>query len=115
MSIVVVKTRTCPVRGENGVGGGVAWLASTMHLLPRERDKLQLREAGLLAQQRLARGVRLNMTEAIALLSVVLHEHIRDGTNTVAALMQHGKTILGFRHVKPGVAQSLRTLVLLLT
>lgn len=66
-------------------------------------------QIGLLAQQRLSRGIRLNMTEAIALLSVVLQEHIRDGTNTVAALMQHGKTILGYRHVKPGVSQILRT------
>ncbi|PKI82350.1 urease [Malassezia vespertilionis] len=78
-----------------------------MHLLPRERDKLYLRAIGLLAQQRLSRGMRLNVTEAIALLSCVLHERIRDGTNTVAALMQHGKTILGFRHVMPGVAQIL--------
>ena len=44
-----------------------------MHLLPRERDKLYLREIGLLAQTRLARGLRLNETETIALLSTVLH------------------------------------------
>lgn len=80
-----------------------------MHLLPRERDKLLLRQAGLLAQQRLSRGLRLSMTEAIALLSVVLHERIRDGHTSVSSLMQFGKTILGYRHVKPGVAQILRT------
>ena len=43
-----------------------------MHLLPRERDKLYLREIGLLAQTRLARGLRLNETETIALLSTCL-------------------------------------------
>lgn len=78
-----------------------------MHLLPRERDKLQLTIVGSLAQRRLARGVRLNLTEAIALISVVLHEKIRDGERSVAALMQIGKTILGFGQVQPGVAQVL--------
>lgn len=55
-----------------------------MHLLPRERDKLYLREIGLLAQTRLARGLRLNETETIALLSTVLHEMARSGQYTVA-------------------------------
>lgn len=77
----------------------------TMHLLPRELDKLALRQVGLAAQGRLARGKRLNETEAIALIATVLHEKARDGDNTVAKLMQFGKTILGFRHVQPGVAQ----------
>mgnify|MGYP002743769302 FL=1 len=76
-----------------------------MHLLPRERDKLYLRQIGLLAQTRLARGLRLNETEAIALLSTVLHEMARSGQYTVASLMQRGKTILGYRHVRQGVAQ----------
>ena len=76
-----------------------------MHLLPRERDKLYLREIGLLAQTRLARGLRLNETETIALLSTVLHEMARSGQYTVASLMQRGKTILGYRHVRQGVAQ----------
>lgn len=98
------------------VGGKRHVAFPTMHLLPNERDKLQVREVGrgahqigFLAQQRLARGTRLNKTEALALLSVVLHEHIRDGTSSVAALMQHGKTILGYCHVRPGVAQTLCT------
>ena len=76
-----------------------------MHLLPRERDKLYLREIGLLAQTRLARGLRLNETETIALLSTVLHEMARSGQYSVASLMQRGKTILGYRHVRQGVAQ----------
>lgn len=78
-----------------------------MHLLPRERDKLLLHHAGSLAQKRLARGVRLNQTEATALIATVLHERIRDGEHTVAELMQHGKTLLGRCHVLPGVAELL--------
>lgn len=58
-----------------------------MHLLPREVDKLLLHQAGSLAQKRLARGVRLNATEAIALLCTVLHERCRDGRESVAELM----------------------------
>jgi len=78
-----------------------------MHLLPRERDKLLLHHAGTLAQKRLARGVRLNQAEATALIASVLQERIRDGQHTVAQLMQHGKTMLGRRHVLPGVAELL--------
>lgn len=75
-----------------------------MHLLPRERDKLLLSQAGSLAQRRLARGVRLNVAEATALVASVLQERIRDGTHSVADLMQLGKTMLGTRHVQSGVA-----------
>ena len=57
-----------------------------MHLLPRERDKLYVREIGLLAQTRLARGIRLNETEAIALISAVLQEMARSGKYTVASV-----------------------------
>ncbi|KAG6876855.1 Urease, partial [Termitomyces sp. T159_Od127] len=58
---------------------------------------------GFLAQKRLARGSRLNRSEAIALIASQLQERIRDGAHSVAELMQHGKTILGRRHVLPGV------------
>ncbi|EST07340.1 Urease, gamma/gamma-beta subunit [Kalmanozyma brasiliensis GHG001] len=78
-----------------------------MHLLPRERDKLLLHHAGSLAQKRLARGLRLNQTEATALIASVLQERIRDGEHSVAELMQHGKTLLGRIHVLPGVAELL--------
>ncbi|KAJ9475884.1 Urea amidohydrolase [Pseudozyma hubeiensis] len=78
-----------------------------MHLLPRERDKLLLHHAGSLAQKRLARGVRLNQTEATALIATVLQERIRDGEHSVAELMQHGKTLLGRCHVLPGVPELL--------
>ena len=50
-----------------------------MHLSPRELDKLTLHQAGFLAQKRLARGVRLNHPEAVALIATVLLEFIRDG------------------------------------
>lgn len=78
-----------------------------MHLLPRERDKLLLHSAGSLAQKRLARGLRLNQTEATALIALVLQERVRDGEHSVAELMQHGKTLLGRCHVLPGVAELL--------
>ncbi|KAK4048672.1 Urease [Microbotryomycetes sp. JL201] len=78
-----------------------------MHLLPRELDKLQLHAAGSLAQKRLARGVRLNMTEATALLATVLQELIRDGQHSVAELMAIGKKILGRAQVLPSVPSML--------
>ncbi|KAI0078785.1 urease [Panus rudis PR-1116 ss-1] len=74
-----------------------------MRISPKEQDKLLLHQAGFLAQKRLARGLRLNRTEAIALIATVLQERIRDGHHSVAELMQHGKTLLGRRHVLPGV------------
>lgn len=74
-----------------------------MRITPKEQDKLVLHQAGALAQKRLARGLRLNKTEAVALIASQLHERIRDGTHSVADLMQFGKEILGTRHVLPGV------------
>lgn len=74
-----------------------------MRISPREQDKLLLHQAGFLAQKRLARGLRLNQTEAVALIASQLQERIRDGHHSVADLMQHGKTLLGRRHVLPGV------------
>lgn len=78
-----------------------------MHLLPREEAKLALHQAGFLAQKRLARGVRLNVAEATALLATVLHELIRDGTHSVADLMARGKRILGRQHCQPCVPRLL--------
>ncbi|KAG6874616.1 Urease, partial [Termitomyces sp. T32_za158] len=54
-------------------------------------------------QKRLARGLRLNRSETIALIASQLQERIRDGAHSVAELMQYGKTMLGRRHVLPGV------------
>ncbi|HYE04795.1 MAG TPA: urease subunit gamma [Planctomycetota bacterium] len=73
-----------------------------MHLNPREIDKLQLHQAGFLAQKRLARGLRLNQPEAVALIATQLLEFIRDGRR-VAELMDLGRRLLGRRQTMPGV------------
>lgn len=65
-----------------------------MRLSPREEDHLALHAAGALAQKRLARGLRLNYTEAVALLATQVLEFIRDG-KTVAELMTLGAQMLG--------------------
>jgi urease subunit gamma/beta len=75
-----------------------------MHLTPREIDKLMLHQAGVLAQKRLARGVRLNHPEAVALIATQLLEFIRDG-RTVAELMDVGRQLLGRADVADGVAE----------
>ncbi|GME27599.1 urease [Neofusicoccum parvum] len=72
-----------------------------MQLSPKELDKLVVSQLGLLAQRRLARGVRLNHAEATL---------VRDGRHTVADLMSIGKTMLGRRHVLPSVVNSLTEL-----
>ncbi|KAK6433501.1 Urease [Oleoguttula sp. CCFEE 5521] len=82
-----------------------------MNLAPKEIDKLLISHLGSLAQRRLARGVRLNHTEALALIASVLHELIRDGNHTVADLMAFGPTLLGRRHVLPSVPHSLTELM----
>lgn len=74
-----------------------------MHLTPREVDKLVLHQAGCLAQKRLARGLRLNYVEAVALISTQLLEFIRDG-RSVAELMDLGRRLLGRDEVMDGVA-----------
>jgi urease subunit gamma/beta len=74
-----------------------------MHLTPRELDKLLLHQAGFLAQKRLARGLRLNHPEAVALIATVILEFIRDGNKTVADLMDVGRQFLGRNQVLPGV------------
>ncbi|KAI5358230.1 Putative Rhodanese-like domain, urease, beta subunit, urease, gamma/gamma-beta subunit [Septoria linicola] len=78
-----------------------------MQLAPKEIDKLLISQTGFLAQRRLARGVRLNHTESLALIASVLHELIRDGEHTVADLMSLGTTLLGRRHVLPSVPHTL--------
>jgi urease subunit gamma/beta len=74
-----------------------------MHLTPREIDKLMLHQAGVLAQKRLARGLRLNYIEATALIATQLLEFIRDG-QSVADLMDLGRRLLGRADVLEGVA-----------
>jgi len=75
-----------------------------MRLSPREVDKLLLHNAGFLAQKRLARGLRLNHPEAIALIATQILELIRDGRR-VAELMDVGRRILGRRQVMEGVGE----------
>jgi urease subunit gamma/beta len=75
-----------------------------MHLTPREIDKLLLHQAGVLAQKRLARGLRLNHPEAVALIATQLLEFIRDG-RSVAELMDLGRQFLGRDDVMTGVAE----------
>ena len=84
---------------------GDHWGFCAMHLVPHEVDKLNLVAIGLLAQRRLARGLRLNYPEAIALISTVLLELMRDGQHSVPELMALGGKILGHREVQPGVPQ----------
>jgi urease subunit gamma/beta len=73
-----------------------------MHLTPHELDKLVLHQAGFLAQKRLARGLRLNYPEAVALIATQLLEFIRDG-RSVAELMDLGRQFLGRAEVMAGV------------
>src|ERR1041384_7493799 len=75
-----------------------------MHLTPREIEKLMLHNAGVLAQKRLARGLRLNHPEAVALIATQLQEFIRDG-KSVSELMELGKRFLGRNQVMAGVPE----------
>src|SRR5256885_198994 len=65
-----------------------------MHLTPQESEKLALHQAGFVAQKRLARGLRLNYPEAVALIATQILEFIRDG-RSVADLMDLGRQFLG--------------------
>jgi len=75
-----------------------------MDLLPREKDKLLLFTAALLAERRLQRGVKLNYPETVAYLSMIIMEGARDG-KTVAELMSEGREVLTAEQVMPGVAE----------
>lgn len=75
-----------------------------MDLSPREKDKLLLFTAGLLAERRRDRGLKLNYPEAIALISASILEGARDGL-TVAELMDIGRTVLGVEDVMDGVVE----------
>lgn len=75
-----------------------------MDLLPREKDKLLLFTAALLAERRLNRGVKLNYPEAMAYISMEIIEGARDG-KTVAQMMDYGRTLLTREQVMPGVSE----------
>ncbi|GAA3949617.1 urease subunit gamma [Allohahella marinimesophila] len=74
-----------------------------MDLSPREKDKLLIFTAALLAERRKARGLKLNYPEAIAYLSAAIMEGARDG-RTVAELMSYGQTLLSVDDVMEGIA-----------
>jgi len=75
-----------------------------MELSPREKDKLLLFTAALLAERRKQRGVKLNYPEAIAFISAAILEGARDG-KTVAELMSYGTTLLTRKDVMDGIAE----------
>ena len=75
-----------------------------MELTPREKDKLLIFTAALLAERRKARGLKLNYPEAIALICAAVMEGARDG-RTVAELMSYGATILTRNDVMEGIPE----------
>lgn len=75
-----------------------------MNLTPREKDKLLIFTASLVAERRKARGLKLNYPEAVALISAAILEGARDG-KTVAELMDYGRTILSRADVMEGVPE----------
>ena len=75
-----------------------------MELTPREKDKLLLFTAGLLAERRKERGLKLNYPEVMAYISCALLEGAREG-RTVAELMDHGRTLLTREDVMEGVPE----------
>lgn len=89
-----------PPRDDDGVNPE---LTLAMDLTPREKDKLLIFTAALLAERRKARGLKLNVPEAIALISSAVMEGARDG-KSVAQLLSEGKTVLRRSEVMDGVA-----------
>ncbi|MFN3415278.1 MAG: urease subunit gamma [Caldimonas sp.] len=75
-----------------------------MELTPREKDKLLIFTAALLAERRKARGLKLNYPEAVALITAAILEGARDG-KSVATLMSEGKTVLTRADVMEGVPE----------
>jgi urease subunit gamma len=75
-----------------------------MELTPREKDKLLIFTASLVAERRRARGLKLNYPEAVALITAAIIEGARDG-RTVAELMSYGKSILGRADVMEGIPE----------
>jgi urease subunit gamma len=78
-----------------------------MELTPREKDKLMLFTAGLLAERRKNRGLKLNYPESVAYISVALLEGARDG-RSVAELMDYGSTLLTRDDVMDGIPEMIQ-------
>ena len=75
-----------------------------MDLSPREKDKLLIFTAALVAERRRDRGLKLNYPESVALISAAILEGARDG-QSVAELMEYGRTVLGADDVMDGIAE----------
>lgn len=75
-----------------------------MELTPREKDKLLIFTAALLAERRKAKGLKLNYPEAVAYISAAIMEGAREG-KTVAELMGYGATLLSRQEVMEGIAE----------
>ena len=78
--------------------------AAAMNLAPREKDKLLISVAAMIAERRLRRGVKLNYTEAVALITDFVLEGARDG-KSVAELMRDGATVIACEQVMEGVPE----------
>jgi urease subunit gamma len=83
---------------ENGKG------AEAMNLSPREKDKLLVSVAAMVAERRLKRGIKLNYPEAVALITDYVLEGARDG-KSVAELMRDGATVIGREQVMEGIPE----------
>jgi len=104
--VVDLNARTRMI-GRTGTALAVAppaTAASTMDLTPREKDKLLVFTAALLAERRRARGLKLNHPEAVALISAAILEGAREG-KSVATLMSEGKSVLTRDDVMDGIAE----------
>jgi urease subunit gamma len=75
-----------------------------MELTPREKDKLLIFTAGLLAERRMAKGIKLNYPEAVAFISAAILEGAREG-RSVSELMGYGATLLARKDVMEGVPE----------
>src|SRR5271155_3642078 len=84
--------------------GCVEWGSNRMNLTPREKDKLLISMAAMVARRRLERGVKLNFPEAVALISDFVVEGARDG-RSVADLMEAGASVLTRDQVMDGIAE----------
>ena len=95
----------CRAGGARGTGAAaVAELRKSMNLTPREKDKLLIAMAAMVARRRLERGVKLNHPEAVALITDFILEGARDG-KSVAELMQTGAHVLTRAQVMDGIAE----------